>query len=558
MKVAGFDCERAVLYEAKPAKTITPEALKAIKAGTIDAALFYSPRTAAIFCDNVKAAKLTPQMKTITALALSKAVAEKIGVVPWREIKTAQEPNQESLLMLLAGLRPTETAQEFSDKSEEQKVSDKKSENTAELDKKSSLPGSGGVKAETKVAARASTPSPQKSRAGVYLVSLIIVFCLGLAGWPLLYPKVQPYLPAGAAEIISGQFGAASAGTDYSAEMSALQTALKTDVAKLSSRIDALEAQKVPKAMVSAPTIASPVTASDGDNLAELSDATDQRIKGLETQLEEQLKKMETVVAELNQQGGAISGLKETEPMVSGPDPEVQSEILDLKNALLDLKTRMNGLQSDLETEQTTVKTQATILSSIESALKTGASDEAAAKAENKRTLMLLALGQLQRETRSDEPFENGLAQVEAVASADLAGEITALKIVAPTGAATMTDLRLGFTMIATDISQTARLPSDETWYGQTLHRIASAVKFRRVDDLEGTDADSIVARTEQDLAKNDLSKAVAEVKKLEGASAEVAKDWLAKAEARLTVEQALAGLLAKATSAAVSAPTSN
>jgi len=556
LKVAGFDCERAVLYEAKPAKTIAPEAVKLMKAGTIDAAVFYSPRTADIFCNTVKAAKLDVHMKSITAIALSDAVAKKISVLPWLKIQTAAEPNQESLLGQLETIRPKQAPEEITGKSEEQKVSDKKSEKTTTSpEPKKSPPTSAGTAAKNPAPAMASKPASTGSRTGFYLVSLLVVFCLGLAGWPLLYPKVQPYLSAATAEIISGQFGAAEGARDYSPEITALQTALKSDVAALSDRIKALEEQKTTPV---AATSTNDVMPADNSKLTELSETTDQRLQELDAKLLEQLKQLETVVAQLDQQGGEISGLKEAEPIASRPDPEVQSEILDLKNELIDLKTRMNGLQSELALEQATVKTQATILSSIESSLKAEASDEAAEKAEDKRTLMLLALGQLQRETRSNEPFENGLAQVEAVANEGVNSELAVLKPLGSTGVATITELRQDFTKIATDISQTARLPSEETWYGQTLHRIASAVKFRRVDDLESTDVDAIVARAEQNLAQNNLGKAVAEVKKLDGAAADVAKVWLAKAEARLTVEQALAGLLASATSAAVSAPTSN
>jgi hypothetical protein len=147
---------------------------------------------------------------------------------------------------------------------------------------------------------------------------------------------------------------------------------------------------------------------------------------------------------------------------------------------------------------------------------------------------------------------------VAAVADDKFNGLIEKLQPIAPVGAPTLASLQKEFTAIASDISQSARLPSEETWYGEALHRIASAVKFRRVDDMEGNDVDAVVARAEQDLAENDLDNAVAEIEKLSGAPAEVAASWLDKAKTRLTVEQSIAGLLQEATTTAISQPTSN
>ena len=253
-----------------------------------------------------------------------------------------------------------------------------------------------------------------------------------------------------------------------------------------------------------------------------------------------------------------ITDLKEAGPAVADPSPEIQNQIVDLKNTLFDIKTQISGLQTNLAAERETVKSQARQISSLEGSLKAEIGDKAAVEAESRRTLMLLAIGQLQRETRGSDPFENGLKQIEAVATDSFRNDLDSLQSIALKGAPTMLSLQKDFATVAPDISQAARLPSNETWYGRALHRIASTVKFRRVDDLDGTDVDAIVARAEKDLANNDLDKAVVEIKKLTGSAADVASDWLAKAETRLTVEKAIAGLLEKATSTALSTPTSN
>ena len=49
LRARGFAIERAILYAARPVAALSPAAVEAIGSGMIDFALFFSPRTAAIF-----------------------------------------------------------------------------------------------------------------------------------------------------------------------------------------------------------------------------------------------------------------------------------------------------------------------------------------------------------------------------------------------------------------------------------------------------------------------------------------------------------------------------
>tara|TARA_R110000787_G_scaffold7925_13_gene26676 strand:+ start:75567 stop:77600 length:2034 start_codon:yes stop_codon:yes gene_type:complete len=542
---AGFQCDRTVLYEAKAATSLDPKVIKEIKDGNIEAVLFYSPRTGAIFADLAKSVELVPHLASVTAFCLSRAVADKISDLEWQSVEVATEPSQENLLALLAAVSQSRQQEGKPGKPREREMSDKES-GKSKVEGKTAVPSVG---AEDKSSASAdpadgkasgSETAKPKSRAGLVLVALIFVFCLGLAAWPLLYPRLAPYLPAESAAIIAGQFGTQETADtpDMTAAIKEVETALKSDYTALSDRIRKLEDR--PETTSAAPA------------------ADDGRIADLSSQLDAQEQKLTTVLAELSEQKEAISGIENAEPATAAPSPEVQNQIVDLKTTLLDLKTQISNLQSDLANEREEVKSQSTQIFSLETALKSEIADKSKEAAENQRTLMLLAIGQLQRETRSDEPFENGLQQVSAVSGDKFADAIDKLKPIAEVGAPTMTTLQKDFTAIATDISQSARLPSEETWYGQALHRIASAVKFRRVDETDGDDADAVVARAEQALDDNDLNKAVTEIEKLSGSAAEVASPWLEKAKTRLTVEQSIAGLLQEATATAVAAPASN
>jgi uroporphyrinogen-III synthase len=97
----GFAVERAVLYEAHPVAGLSANAALALSAGIIDFALFFSPRTAAIFARLVERANLSSAMRHVAAASISAAADAGLGSLPFRERRIADHPNQPSLLATL-------------------------------------------------------------------------------------------------------------------------------------------------------------------------------------------------------------------------------------------------------------------------------------------------------------------------------------------------------------------------------------------------------------------------------------------------------------------------
>ena len=100
---AGFKVRRAVLYNAHPADAFSPSTRRALASHTIDAALFYSPRTAQTFTRLVGAADLEAACAAIDALCLSAAVATAIADLRFRHVRVPARPEQDALLALLDG-----------------------------------------------------------------------------------------------------------------------------------------------------------------------------------------------------------------------------------------------------------------------------------------------------------------------------------------------------------------------------------------------------------------------------------------------------------------------
>lgn len=98
---AGFTYHRVVLYRAEAAPGLPGDVASALADGHVDAAMFFSPRTARIFAEHVRAAGLERHVARSVAFCLSEAVAEAARLLPWRATPVATETTRESMLALV-------------------------------------------------------------------------------------------------------------------------------------------------------------------------------------------------------------------------------------------------------------------------------------------------------------------------------------------------------------------------------------------------------------------------------------------------------------------------
>jgi|HubBroStandDraft_1064217.scaffolds.fasta_scaffold00037_24 uroporphyrinogen-III synthase len=94
----GFTVRHAALYEAVAASSLGAATQAAIRAGTLDGVLLFSPRTAELFAKLVEAAGLADRIRRVQAWCLSRAVAEALAPLRLVGIHIAAEPTQASLL----------------------------------------------------------------------------------------------------------------------------------------------------------------------------------------------------------------------------------------------------------------------------------------------------------------------------------------------------------------------------------------------------------------------------------------------------------------------------
>ncbi len=101
LRAEGFAVDRAVLYEARPAAGLSAASVRALNAGIVDFALFFSPRTALIFVRLAERAGVAEAIGAVSAISISAAADAALEPLRFRERHMAERPDQHSLLMAL-------------------------------------------------------------------------------------------------------------------------------------------------------------------------------------------------------------------------------------------------------------------------------------------------------------------------------------------------------------------------------------------------------------------------------------------------------------------------
>jgi uroporphyrinogen-III synthase len=103
---AGFDVRRETLYEASAISKLPPALEMHLKNGSLEGAIFMSPRSAQTFASLVARAGLDKSAQTIAAFCISEATENALSPLQFRNTFTAAKPNQSALLSLLSASLP--------------------------------------------------------------------------------------------------------------------------------------------------------------------------------------------------------------------------------------------------------------------------------------------------------------------------------------------------------------------------------------------------------------------------------------------------------------------
>lgn len=569
LSALGFTVRRAILYDAEASESLTPETLAALGEGTIDAVLFFSPRSARVFVKLAVDAGLEDALAGSDAICLSPAVAEAAAEASWRRIRVSPELHRSALMEVLMqdqSSRDSETpADLLSDRSREgwnvndsdkTKPADEPgtgAEAVPETDqagrRDDSVEGMAGAEihdpgstaAEPPWGAAAETPetteaagagdglarsedSARRRGGGAATVLAVLALILAIGAFAVLWR---------AGILVSG--GSSAADQERAArlerietrlqEMSAVPPAVERRLSDLESGLEAARADDGAAAAARLDDMAARLDQVAGrvDEIGSQPAAGTEALESRMSAIEDRL--ADTGPAEIGDLSDRVERLADRVDDASGAVGRLDS-----------LSQRFDALSSDI--------------ARLSERMSGFASENAAARqAAVTAPALLLAVSDLRAAVDAGEPFADPLAAVTALASDDgNAAPFETLRSYADSGVPTLARLKADFDDRAGAIVRAAAAPEGAAWYDRALAEVMNAVTIRRTgEDVGGDTAAARVARAEARLADNDLNGAVQELVGLEGAAADVAAPWIEDARARIGVDRALAGLTSRA-----------
>jgi uroporphyrinogen-III synthase len=492
VEAAGFECTREVLYEAVVERSLMSSTIAAIKDAHIDIVTLYSPRSAEIFVELVRKARLVRSCQNIMALCLSQAVADKISELHWQEVQIAKEPNQDALLDLLTELIGGSHDVSLAEKSEEM----------TDHDAPADLPPINAGDGNTMTHRVAPIQRRHGGTARIVFITLLVAAVLvgaGLASKPLWLPKLQAFAPV-------------------------LFEASATDVqiTKLSGRLKALEsAQQVPDLQ-----------------------SLQQERKRLQTKLDATLDRLDTLESSI----GSVK--KMIDAVNTEPGSGAAKTLEQLSSRLQKLEAENSNFRTIYQTKDgKTLNTLAKEVAALEKKVPNIVGDTQSSQAR----ALVLSIGQMRESVRAGRSFESELAALNVLVEKNdnikiaLTDSLNELAKISTTGAPSLQMLQSQFDELAGKIVQVGLMPTDGGWVQRTLARLTESVKWRRTDNLAGNGVEAIVARAERALKSRDVVKAIKELSVLEEYPAALTKEWLVGAEAYMIAEKALAELQTRA-----------
>jgi len=392
-----------------------------------------------------------------------------------------------------------------------------------------------------------NNPPPKKGMGCGSLLLLIVLGGLigvgGYAAWPMWSPYVAPYVPQleygpdkdPRVATLVGRIKALEAGardrTSAEKSLGDLEKErgrLQEEVSRLLARLETLEgALDGVKQMIAATGVVEKADEAKA-SINRLADrlAVLESKEGDATALREQIDRLQLAegdVALLKDRIGRLETEDGAEQPQEAAPPNDESQRL--TEMLEDIRGRLAELESRKPVE----------------------APQPAPRLEG--SAAVLAMGQMREAVMAGKPFVQELEALRSLAGSapDLAAAIANLERQADGGVATVSRLHRDFVAIAGDIVNATRELEGEGWFEQAANRILSMVSVRRVDGKsDSASVEGIVALTEKSLEKGDLVAAIESVERLQEIdvkAATVAAEWLKKAQARLSVERAVAQL---------------
>jgi uroporphyrinogen-III synthase len=159
---------------------------------------------------------------------------------------------------------------------------------------------------------------------------------------------------------------------------------------------------------------------------------------------------------------------------------------------------------------------------------------------------LLLGLNEFRNNINTNQSFEQDLLLMQKFAGDDpaMADSLKRLSPYAKNGVLNRRQLQEEFKGLASDIVMAKLQGQDASVQQEAMKRLSKLVKVRRIDDVQGSSVDAVVARAQMKLNANDVRGAMQELQSLEGAPAAAAAPFMEQAAGNVLADDASAQLL--------------
>lgn len=539
----GFEVRKAQLYESRAAVALSDELIEALKTGSLDAALFFSPRTAETFVTLAKNAGVDGDLAKLAAYALSPAVAAKLRKAHWRAIRVAPAPEQQALLAVLDADRPADD-QPIAAPAAEANGGDSTMTPEKDTEGEARVPVAAEAEAEREAeeahAEEVEEEAPSGGSGRSATVAILLAVIVALAGYasipywrdkvPMPYRSYLPDLPASETRTLI-------------ADLEKNVDANRTELARLRAEV------KTMGGMIEDVTDA--VQPPSGNVVAEIG-ALKERLAALDARLgslavaggsggSQPVAGAGDLPHRLDLIAGRVDQLAEN---VKGVTAKIDQRGIAQRDELEAVSKRVAAVEASRAEAASVLKLNDRI-TEVESMARAMVSRHDASLAN------LLAVVQLRAKAQDGQPFDAELRTARALADDKPAFDAKAAPFAAaaPEGVPTVAALRQGYARTATAAARAANAPAGDTLVDKTLARVAGLVTVRRIDGNAETDSvGAVLTRAERLLDGGDVAGAVKELRSIQDpAVAAALKPWLARAEARAQLDAALSTLTADA-----------
>ncbi len=522
---AGFEVTRVVLYDAREETTLPDSARAALEARAIEAATFFSPRSASVFASMVEDAGLLPALRSVTAIGISPAALEPLNGMPFKATVAAARPSRQAVLDEIDRLA-NQTAE-------------------AGVQGPATMSDASAAPPPPPPSAPPPAPAPPPARIVRSGIGIVGAFVVGLVAALLVMAGAVislPFWPEQYRAMWRGREVAApqpTAGIDLPAVRADVAVVAKAAVeaarGELSQRIDALD-----KRLSALSTTAGQSPTPDpsvGPAIADL--------RGKVDALQKQIASAPPAapVAPSPPPAQATSSAAPTNADAEKEMAVLRGEITALQTALAALNQTVVGQRDENARQREQTRT-------LGEAVAARGTAEQRALAMARASAVVGVAARLSAALDSGQPFAGDLALLTPLIQGDAKlGELAnGLQRYAQAGVASRATLHAEFPALAK--AALAEDLADDSFGERVLGKIKSVVSLRRVgDDVQGDTVEAKLARAEAALNAGGLAKAVDLVKSLPAPTAKATAAWLARAQAHLDAERAIHQLAAYAVS---------